>query len=130
MFCYRIIIFVLFYNFIFGGLPSSPSIPEYSNQSRDFIEGWPSLGIIDLREGPDETVVAGTGAGIGIIENPYLLNSIENNLYSISDSKRSERLSNLSAWTFGGVISGSLAFVQNISGSPTSPRRKPAFSSD
>tara|TARA_Y100000994_G_C15702947_1_gene445989 strand:- start:1027 stop:3138 length:2112 start_codon:yes stop_codon:yes gene_type:complete len=86
MFCYRIIIFVLFYNFIFGGLPSSPSIPEYSNQSRDFIEGWPSLGIIDLREGHDETVVAGTGAGIGIIENLYLLNSIENNLYSISDS--------------------------------------------
>ena len=85
MFCYRIIIFILFNNFIFGGLPSSPSISEYSNQSRDFIEGWPSLGIIDLREGPSESVVAGTGAGIGIIDNPYLLNSIENNLYSISD---------------------------------------------
>ena len=50
MFYHRIII-IIFCSYIFGYLPSEPTLSNYTNQSRIDIQGWPSLGIIDLEEG-------------------------------------------------------------------------------
>ena len=83
MFYHRIII-IIFCSYIFGYLPSEPSLSNYTNQSRIDIQGWPSLGIIDLGEGLEETIIAGTGGGLGRIINTSLLGSIEDNIYEIS----------------------------------------------
>ena len=72
MFYHRIII-IIFCSYIFGYLPSEPTLSNYTNQSRIDIQGWPSLGIIDLKEGSEETIIAGTGAGLGRIINTSLL---------------------------------------------------------
>ena len=83
MFYHRIII-IIFCSYIFGYLPSEPSLSNYTNQSRIDVPGWPSLGIIDLGEGLEETIIAGTGGGLGRIINTSLLGSIEDNIYEIS----------------------------------------------
>ena len=85
MFCRRIIISILLHGSIFAYLPSEPALYDNSNQSRTDVAGWPSLGIIDFREGVAETIIAGTGAGPGRITNINLLNLIEDNIYEIRD---------------------------------------------
>ena len=83
MFYHRIII-IIFCSYIFGYFPSDPTLSNYTNQSRIDVPGWPSLGIIDLGEGLEETIIAGTGGGLGRIINTSLLGSIEDNIYKIS----------------------------------------------
>jgi len=82
MFCHRVIIIIIF-SYTFGYLPSEPTLSNYPNQSRIDVPGWPSAAIIDFGEGSEETIIAGTGAGLGRIINTSLLGSIEDNIYEI-----------------------------------------------
>ena len=86
MYYCRNLIYIILFNYILSGLPFSPSISNEFYQSRELVVGWPSLGIVDIRYGPNNSVIAGTGSGVGIIQNSSNLNEIENNIYYISDS--------------------------------------------
>ncbi len=86
MFCRRIIVGILISNYVLSFLPLSPDLSSDINQSRELVSGWPNLGIVDIRQGPDGSIIAGTGSGLGLIDNSSLLNSIENNIYYFSDS--------------------------------------------
>tara|TARA_Y100001970_G_scaffold47925_2_gene60669 strand:- start:7558 stop:9675 length:2118 start_codon:yes stop_codon:yes gene_type:complete len=86
MFYSRIIVVILFYSCILAYFPLEPNLSNNLTQSRELVPGWPSLGIIELAEGPEESIVAATGGGPGLIDNINMLNSIENNIYYISDS--------------------------------------------
>ena len=86
MFYTRIIIVILFINYILAYFPTEPNLLNHSDESRELVAGWPSLGIIELVEGPEESIVAATGGGPGLIDNINFLNSIEDNIYYITDS--------------------------------------------
>ena len=86
MYYCRNLIYIILFNYILSGLPFSPSISNEFYQSRELVVGWPSLGIVDIRSGPNNSVIAGTGSGVGVIQNSSNLNEIENNIYYISDS--------------------------------------------
>ena len=114
MFYHRIII-IIFCSYIFGYLPSEPTLSNYTNQSRIDIQGWPSLGIIDLKEGSEETIIAGTGAGLGRIINTSLLGSIEDNLYEI---RNDDLLDVLFQGNFFAIFSPFFGQVSSWSSSP------------
>ena len=81
------IIFIV--SLLFSQGPNSYSIPRIdnniksNNQYRIPLCGWPSLSIIDLRQGPNNSIYSGTGGGLGYV----LPESTESNIYfSINDS--------------------------------------------
>ena len=75
------IIFII--SIVFSKGPTSYSLPriddtiKFDNKYRVPICGWPSLSIIDLRQGPNNSIYAGTGGGLGYI----LPGSEANNIY-------------------------------------------------
>ena len=117
MFCHRIIIIILSLNYMLAYFPHEPHLSNDLNQSRELVEGWPSLGIIELVEGPAESIVAATGGGPGLIDNINILNSIENNIYYISDSNLPIG-SNPAIRTYNG---GNLIVISGVTGTVQEP---------
>ena len=117
MFCHRIIIIILSLNYMLAYFPHEPHLSNDLNQSRELVEGWPSLGIIELVEGPAESIVAATGGGLGLIDNINILNSIENNIYYISDSNLPIG-SNPAIRTYNG---GNLIVISGVTGTVQEP---------
>ena len=69
MFYYRTLIILLFIKLLSAYAPYAYRLPNPSvNYEREFELGWPNPSIIDLGDGYQNKIFAGTGEGPGMID--------------------------------------------------------------